>query len=284
VASRRVFAFGALTALSVLCCGGRSSSRQVPAQDEPAPEVPEPPPVSEATEICSEREVAIEGHVDGERLSGKLDLGGQTIFTEGCFLMFFDGYRAMLHARGQGPLDRSGVVMPELGWLLFPGEDAEFGRWLCSDALSAELTMSTPENFSTRTAVAATSLHDLGRCPGEPVPGTIRLQWQGGGTPVSTVNGITFEKPLNPVTMGRPAMGLAEQTEACSLVYVRWDKEQPGGFVLTSPKDSDPGALYCIGAVTNLGTNSELELSAISRVGRCDEGRPAEGTVAACFD
>jgi hypothetical protein len=91
-----------------------------------------------------------------------------------------------------------------------------------------------------------------------------------------------FSEASNPVAIGRPVQAVAEQTPGCGVVYARWGAADMGGFILTSPSDPDPEALYCVGKVVDLGDN-ELELDQLSRLGRCADAERVTGSVAACY-
>src|SRR5690606_24954358 len=107
-------------------------------------------------------------------------------------------------------------------WLFLNGEVGEPPQWLCGEALSVALRFE-PLGAGTRIerlSVSGNGWRDLRRCPGTPVPGTIRWHWQGGVVPTSTVEGIVFTEVPYPVAMGRPALAAAEATGDCAFVSV----------------------------------------------------------------
>ena len=56
---------------------------------------------------------------------------------------------------------------------------------------------------------------------------------------------------------------------------LRWQSQDQGGvgILLTPPTGDDPGTFYCIGAIDIDG----VQLSKISRLGTCAEGKPISG-------
>jgi hypothetical protein len=268
-----------LVVVGFVCgCGAASIAT---AEDEP--EGPNEPPSLNAQEICTDHELRIEADLDTERFGLGFDLAGHSIFDAQCASMFFGGYDGLLHLRGGGPFDLDGSVPVSTAWLLTPSTGKNQPRWLCARGTTASISVPRLDGASdVRVTANWPVAKDVGSCPGEPLDGTVTLDWRSGEITMSSVSGVELGGFDSVGTLGLSPMGLAGQLADCGTIFLHWDTTS-GGYLLTSDDASDPGALYCFGKATSVG-DGLVEIADVSRLGGCDEAKPAAGAVALCYD
>lgn len=270
---RRLFpTFAAIALLAgTTGCGGvvvEPDPNPDPASKSGSPFEPPNPDDFAPPAICGETHLGIHGAIGDEPYDKAAGSVGASFSEHGYVDSMVSGGVFLLG--GDSYVLGAAENVGETAWLTIPSFLPKAGTVLCDDG--APTIKTAP--MSADSLIVLSSLRELGACPGVAVSGKLVSN-------LTSIDGDLAGAPFS-VSVGSSFGG--GEAQGYSLVgggaMLRWQSQDQGGvgILLTPPTSDDPGTFYCIGAVDIEG----VQLSKISRLGTCAEGKPISGELRVC--
>lgn len=237
---------------------------------------------------CSSYVLELVGGFDGQPIHVKSDLHlGFAASTPGTsYIMSFSdrSYLRVPAPDGYG----SGTFPTKRVMLSMPPEGPSPGLWLCDPSSEDVAINASDDSLSLSISIGLHDLRSLGICPGTPVDGALVycdpavefcgkiLSGELAGTPLAPELDVAVSK------IGDPEHLVGFQDGGMLAIEFSAGMTGGTGVVVTPSTAADPAAVYCIGKVSPGSDAAHFELTDISRLGSCDDGKPINSALSVC--